>query len=60
MSQEIYRKMYAVLCGAVSDAIDVLQNPHNGLCARCLLEKALLQAEELYLSSDEEERVEVL
>ena len=54
MKQKPYQKMYAVLCGAVSDAIDALEDPRNGLYARCLLEKAILQAEELYLSFGEE------
>ncbi len=46
--------MYATLCGAVSDAIDALQDPHNGLYVRSLLEKAILHAEELYIWWEED------
>ncbi len=55
MNRGPYPKMYAILCGAVSDAIDALQDPHNGLYARSLLEKAILHAEELYILWEEEE-----
>ena len=44
-----YRKMYALLCAAASDAIDALPQTADTLQARCLLEKALREAEEAYL-----------
>lgn len=44
-----YRKMYAFLCAAASDAIDALPQTADTLQARCLLEKALCEAEETYL-----------
>ncbi len=50
--------MYATLCGAVSDAIDALQDPRNGIYARSLLEKAILHAEELYISWEEDGKSE--
>lgn len=47
-----YEKMYALLCGACSDAIDVLDG--NDPCrARDLLQAALLEAEELYIQHAE-------
>ena len=41
--------MYALLCAAASDAIDALPQTADTLQARCLLEKALREAEEAYL-----------
>ena len=43
-----YRKMYAILCAAASDAIDLLDEEKNRE-ARQLLQGALLKAEEIYL-----------
>lgn len=54
MEKELYWKMYAILCGAVSDAIEALQDPQNSLYARNLLQQAILQAEELYVSHKED------
>ena len=45
---EAYRKMYAILCAAASDAIDLLDEEKNRE-ARQLLQSALLKAEEIYL-----------
>ena len=45
-----YPKMYALLCAAASGAIDALPHTAGTLQARCLLEKALREAEEIYLS----------
>ena len=50
MNLECYQKMYALLCGAASDAVDLLEKPENALQAKCLLEQALLNAEELYVT----------
>lgn len=46
----LYPKMYAILCAAASDAIDALPHTAGTLQARCLLEKALREAEEIHLS----------
>ena len=53
MEKELYWKMYAILCGAVSDAIEALQDPKNSLYARSLLEQAILKTEELYVTHKE-------
>ncbi len=47
--EESYRKMYAILCAAASDALDALPITTDTLRARYLLEKALQDAEEVYL-----------
>lgn len=46
-----YKKMYALLCGAVSDSIDELAGVSGAGRARCALRRNLLDAEELYLSA---------
>lgn len=45
-----YPKMYAILCAAASDAIDLLDEG-NIREARQLLQSALLEAEALYLEN---------
>ncbi len=50
-----YKKMYAILCGAASDAIDLLADAKNSERAKAELLRALLQAEELYLDACDEE-----
>lgn len=45
--------MYAIVCGAASEAIDLLSKTGGILQAKVLLETALLSAEELYLSDSE-------
>ena len=45
-----YQKMYAILCGAMSDAIDLLEPLVGTQQAIALMQDALDQAEELYLS----------
>ncbi len=55
MQEELYWKMYARLCAGISDAIDLLKEPNNTLYVTCLLQKALNDAEELYLSAENEE-----
>lgn len=60
MQKELYWKMYARLCAGISDAIDLLKDPNNTLYVSCLLQKALNDAEELYLSAeDTENRYEI-
>ena len=45
-----YKRMYAILCSAASAALDALPDtPENGE-GRTLLQDALLEAEELYIS----------
>lgn len=46
-------KPYAILCGAVSDALDALPAIPENVRARWLLEHALHQAEELYCETEE-------
>lgn len=47
-----YQKMYAILCGAASDALDALPATAETLAGRALLEQALEEAEELYLQAE--------
>ena len=47
---ELYQKMYAILCGAISDVLDIL--PPENLHARVLLEDAMRRAEELYIEAE--------
>lgn len=49
-----YQKMYYILCRAASDAIDKLSETEENQEARQLLQAALLEAEEIYVSSSEE------
>ena len=44
-----YEKMYALLCGAIDDVLDDLNRISPASAAK--LQKALLEAEELYVSS---------
>lgn len=48
---EDYRKMYAILCAAASEALDLLETGHTEQAA-ALLQNALLRAEELYIAQD--------
>ena len=48
-------KSYAILCGAVSDALDVLPAIPENVQVRWLLEHALNQAEELNCEVEENE-----
>ena len=50
MNEELYRKMYAKLCVGISEAMDLLETPENCLYVKGLLQKALWDAEELYIS----------
>ncbi len=45
-----YQRMYATVCVAASDAIDLLSTEGGTRRAKLLLEKALLEAEEIYLN----------
>ena len=48
-----YKKMYYILCRAASDALDVLPYTMETEEARALLQKALLEAEELYIMAQD-------
>ena len=48
-----YPKMYAILCGAASDAVDRIQSG-DAKGAERLLRDALSEAEELYVSAGED------
>ena len=50
MNEELYRKMYAKLCVGISEALDLLETPENCLYVKGVLQKALWDAEELYIS----------
>ena len=49
---EVYQKMYAILCGAISDALDSLPPTAENLKVQLLLEKALQDAEDLYVEDE--------
>ena len=49
-----YKKMYALVCGAASDALDLLPETEENQPGREVLQAALLQAEELYISAEDE------
>ena len=53
MTIEHYQKMYAILCAAASNAIDLLSAPNGALQAKALLEQALLHGEEIYLRAED-------
>ena len=44
-----YPKMYAILCAAASEAVDLIEREQAPVRAALLLRKALLQAEDLYI-----------
>ena len=44
-----YQKMYAILCAAASEAITLLKDIPPALPAKCALQAALYQAEDLYI-----------
>ena len=47
--------MYGILCRAASAAPDILPETPENAAGRGLLQKALLEAEEVYLSDGEED-----
>lgn len=47
-----YRKMYAILCGAIDDVIDGLNEIPLAAKYAKTLEDALLKAEEIYVDCD--------
>ena len=50
-----YEKMYALLCGAIDDVLDDLNRIPPAAASAAKLQKALLKAEEMYVSSSAEE-----
>ena len=48
-----YKKMYAILCGAIDDVIDPLQQIPSAIPDAQVLRSALLEAEEIYLRTDD-------
>ena len=52
MNEPNWKQMYAILCGAMSDALDVL--PDKPEYAACLLKEAMARTEEQYLRETEE------
>ena len=49
-----YQKMYYILCRAASGAIDKLPETKDNQEAKQILQAALLEAEEIYVSHSEE------
>ena len=47
-----YQKMYALLCSCIDDVIDGLEEIPLALPYTNILKKALLDAEELYIQTD--------
>ena len=50
-----YEKMYHILCRAASAALDALPDMMMNRAGRNILQLALLEAEEEYVSADEEQ-----
>ncbi|MBE6984383.1 MAG: hypothetical protein E7434_01990 [Ruminococcaceae bacterium] len=50
---ELFQKMYAVICGGVDDALKQLPKISETLYARCILEKSLMTAEDLFIRYEE-------
>ena len=49
-----YKRMYAILCAAASEALDLLPELPMNAEGRALLQNALLAAEEVYITEDGE------
>lgn len=52
---ELYQKMYAIACAGLSDALEALPETVETAQARMVLQRALDEAEELYLAQDDGE-----
>ncbi len=48
-----YKKMYALLCAAASDALDSLPDIPENRSGRELLQRALYEAEDMYLDAQD-------
>ncbi len=53
-----YAKMYAILCAAASEALDMLPETAENAEGRRLLQSALYQAEEMYVAAEDEQAAE--
>lgn len=53
-----YKKMYALMCAAASDAIDNLPKTKDNQCGIAILSAALGTAETMYLEAFENEEAE--
>ena len=51
-----YAKMYAILCGYVSDALDAMDSGATSVEIRFILEKALLQCEDMYIAGTDADK----
>ena len=51
----VYKKCYAILCAAASNALDTLPQTLQTQDARIILQDALWEAEELYITQAPEE-----
>ena len=49
-----YKKMYCILCAATSEALDLLPETEGNQAGRDVLQKALDEAEEIYIAADGE------
>ena len=49
-----YEKMYALLCGAIDDVLDNLNRIPSAAASAARLQKALLDAEEMYVASEDD------
>ena len=49
-----YKMMYHILCAAASEALDKLPDEPANAAGRDVLQKALYEAEELYLTTEDE------
>ena len=49
-----YKMMYHILCAAASEALDALPEAPDNAAGRDILQKALYEAEELYLSAGDD------
>jgi len=55
-----YAKMYAALCGHVSDALDAIDNGAALEEVQFILNKALIECEDMYIADSEPETSEQL
>ena len=49
-----YKKMYCALCAAASEALDLLPESEENRAGRDVLQKALDEAEEIYIATADE------
>ncbi len=47
-----YKKMYAILCGAISDALDMVKEG-NMIKVNAILQNAILTTEDMYIREDD-------